>query len=142
MTTESNKLVVDHILVRYGELSTKGKNKKDFIRRLFLNIKNALKNFEDLTYEKGYDRIYIMLNGTDPDLVSPILSKVFGISSFSYAIKINSELDEIVKTGYEVAKLSNAKTFKVDTKRHHKPFPIFLMKSIVLLQEKSYVIQK
>lgn len=123
MTTESNKLVVDHILVRYGELSTKGKNKKDFIRRLFLNIKNALKNFEDLTYEKGYDRIYIMLNGTDPDLVSPILSKVFGISSFSYAIKINSELEEIVKTGYEVAKLSNAKTFKVDTKRHHKPFP-------------------
>ena len=79
MTTESNKLVVDHILVRYGELSTKGKNKKDFIRRLFLNIKNALKNFEDLTYEKGYDRIYIMLNGTDPDLVSPILSKVFDV---------------------------------------------------------------
>lgn len=123
MTIESNKLVVDHILVRYGELSTKGKNKKDFIRRLFLNIKNALKNFEDLTYEKGYDRIYIMLNGTDPDLVSPILEKVFGISSFSYAIKINSELDEIVRVGYEVAKLSNAKTFKVDTKRHHKPFP-------------------
>ena len=123
MTIESNKLVVDHILVRYGELSTKGKNKKDFIRRLFLNIKNALKNFEDLTYEKGYDRIYIMLNGTDPELVSPILSKVFGISSFSYAIKINSELEEIVKVGYEVAKLSNAKTFKVDTRRHHKPFP-------------------
>ena len=73
MTTESNKLVVDHILVRYGELSTKGKNKKDFIRRLFLNIKNALKNFEELTYEKGYDRIYIMLNGTDPDLVRAIL---------------------------------------------------------------------
>lgn len=123
MSIESNKLVVDHILVRYGELSTKGKNKKEFINRLYQNIKNALKSFDALTYEKSYDRIYIMLNGTDPDLIRPILSKVFGISSFSYAIKINSELEEIVKVGYEVAKQSNAKTFKVDTKRHHKPFP-------------------
>lgn len=123
MSIESNKYVVDHILVRYGELSTKGKNKKEFIKRLLMNIKNALKNFEDLTYEKSHDRIYIMLNGTDPDQVSPILSKVFGISSFSYAIKINSELDEIVQVGYELAKGIDAKTFKVETKRHHKPFP-------------------
>lgn len=123
MSIESNKLVVDHILVRYGELSTKGKNKNEFIKRLFQNIKNALKGFEQLTYEKSYDRIYILLNGTDPDEVAPILKNVFGISSFSYAIKIESELDEIVRVGYQVACETNAKTFKIETKRHHKLFP-------------------
>lgn len=123
MNIESNKLTVDHILVRFGELSTKGKNKNDFIKRLLVNIKNALRSFDKLTYEKSYDRIYIMLNGTNPDEVSPLLSKVFGISSFSYAIKISSELEDMVKVGCEVARLSKAKTFKVQTKRHYKPFP-------------------
>ena len=123
MDIESNKLIVDHILVRFGELSTKGKNKNEFIKRLFQNIKNALRNFDQLTYERGYDRIYIMLNGTDPDEISPILSNVFGISSFSYAIKINSELEDIVAVGYRLATESDAKTFKIETRRHYKPFP-------------------
>ena len=123
MNIESNRLTVDHILVRFCELYTKGKNKNDFIKRLLVNIKNALRSFDKLTYEKSYDRIYIMLNGTDPDEVSPLLSKVFGISSFSYAIKINSELDDMIKIGYKVASLSHAKTFKVQAKRHYKPFP-------------------
>lgn len=43
MITEQNKVVYDHILVRYGELSTKGKNKKDFISKLLGNVKNALR---------------------------------------------------------------------------------------------------
>ena len=123
MSIESNKLVVDHILVRYGELSTKGKNKNDFIKKLLVNIKNALRTFDQLTYEKSYDRIYIMLNGTDPDEVAVYLRQVFGISSFSYAIKINSELEDMDKTGLEAAKQSQAQTFKIQARRHYKPFP-------------------
>ena len=45
MTIEQNKLTYDHILVRFGELSTKGKNRKDFIKRLLTNVKNALRDF-------------------------------------------------------------------------------------------------
>lgn len=123
MNIESGKYNVDHILVRFGELSTKGKNKNDFIKRLLVNIKNALRNFDRLTYERSYDRIYIMLNQTDPDEIAPLLQKVFGISSFSYAIKIDSDLDEIVRVGSMIAFDSNAKTFKVAARRHYKPFP-------------------
>ena len=36
------------ILVRFGELNTKGKNKKTFIQKLFTNIKRALKNYPTL----------------------------------------------------------------------------------------------
>lgn len=118
-----DNLTYDHILVRYGELSTKGKNKNDFIRRLYQNMKNALREFSALEFEKTHDRIYILLNGVNPYEVSPVLEKVFGISSFSFAIKIDSELENIVKTALSVAKLSEAQTFKMETKRHYKPFP-------------------
>ena len=40
----------DRIMVRYGELSTKGKNKKDFVNKLASNIKHALKNYTNLEY--------------------------------------------------------------------------------------------
>lgn len=125
MTIESNhdNMTYDHILVRYGELSTKGKNKNDFIKQLLINIKNSLRGFPLLTYEKTHDRIYIILNGTDPYEVAPVLEKVFGISSFSFAIKVSSEIDEIRQTALQVAMQSNAATFKVEAKRHHKLFP-------------------
>ena len=97
MTIESNnKMVYDHILVRYGELSTKGKNKKDFIRRLHQNMKNALRNYPALEFERTHDRMYILLNGVDPDEIAPIISRIFGISSFSYALKVNSEIEDII----------------------------------------------
>ncbi|MEF9968315.1 MAG: hypothetical protein RR766_07340, partial [Longicatena sp.] len=98
MTIEQDKIVYNHILVRFGELSTKGKNKKDFIKRLLQNVKNALRDYEALTYERTHDRLYIMLNGEDHESVSKHLAKVFGISSFSFAIKVPSDIDEIIQT--------------------------------------------
>ena len=43
-------LVYDHIIVRYGELSTKGKNRKEFTKMLTHNIKRRLKDYSKLTY--------------------------------------------------------------------------------------------
>ena len=80
-----DNFVYDHILIRYGELSTKGKNRKDFIKKLFNNVKNALSGFPALDYEKTHDRMYIHLNGEDPFQVKTYLEKVFGISSFWFA---------------------------------------------------------
>ena len=70
-------ITYDHILVRYGELSTKGKNKNEFIKRLLTNIKNALRAYTALTYEKTHDRIYILLNGCDPYEIAPVLEAVW-----------------------------------------------------------------
>ena len=54
----------DTVLIRYGELSTKGKNRKDFITRLFHNVKYALRDYPDLTSGR-HDRIYIKLTDED-----------------------------------------------------------------------------
>ncbi len=117
------ELVYDHILVRYGELSTKGKNRKDFIRRLTSNMKQALSAFDSLSFEQTYDRIYVHLHGTPFDEVAPILKEVFGISSFSPALKVESDLETIKETALKVIVHSEGKTFKMETRRHDKNFP-------------------
>lgn len=123
MNIAQNKVQFDRILVRFGELSTKGKNKKDFINRLYTNTKDALKNFEQLEFEKTHDRLYIVLNGEDQDAVANVLKDVFGIHSFSFAIKVNSDIDQIVKTGFEIAaQYPEGTTFKIETRRQHKLF--------------------
>lgn len=124
MHTQQTKINYDRILIRFGELSTKGKNKKDFINRLLTNTKNALKGFSGLEYEKTHDRLYIILNDEDYEAVSEVLKNVFGIHSFSLAKKVDSDIDQIVKVGGEIVRslAGEVSTFKIDTRRPYKLF--------------------
>ncbi|MEY8380597.1 tRNA uracil 4-sulfurtransferase ThiI [Ileibacterium valens] len=114
----------EYLLVRYGELSLKGKNKKNFINRLRENTKKALAGFKKCKVEAGYDRMYIYLNGENPDTVSEVISKVFGISSFSLAMKVPADMDAILEATKQACDLSVPKTFKVRARRHDKMFPV------------------
>ena len=114
----------DTVLIRYGELSTKGKNRKDFIKKLDQNIRWMLRDIGGLEYQRTYDRIYIRLNGADPSVIRERLQKVFGISSFSFTEKVKSDIDEIKKTALRIAQEAAGKTFKVITRRHDKSFPM------------------
>ena len=51
------------LLVRYGELSTKGRNKKMFTQKLANNIKKALMNYPQVRVFPDYDFMYLDLNG-------------------------------------------------------------------------------
>lgn len=53
----------DRILIRYGEMSTKGKNRNRFVVRLKRNIQKKLKAFPNIKIEYMRDRMYILLNG-------------------------------------------------------------------------------
>lgn len=114
----------DTVLIRYGELSTKGKNRKDFITRLYHNIKYALRDYPNLTYQKTHDRIYIKLTDENTDEISEKLKRVFGISSFSFTEKVDSDIETIKETCLRIANDSNKKTFKMMAKRHDKSFPM------------------
>lgn len=112
------------IMVRFGELSTKGKNIKDFIRKLGNNIKIALEEYSKLTYEIRHDHIYIYLNGEDFSSVSKRLALVPGLLSFSLCTAVSRNVTEIKKFCLELAKKSDKSTFKVFTKRIDKLFPL------------------
>ena len=83
-------VLYDEIMVRYGELSTKGKNRGYFINRLAKNIREVLADMPELKITAVRDRAHIELNGADYAEVSNRLTKVFGIQNFSPAIKINA----------------------------------------------------
>ncbi|MEE3488351.1 MAG: tRNA uracil 4-sulfurtransferase ThiI [Bulleidia sp.] len=115
----------DTLLIRYGELSTKGKNRKDFIRRLDQNLRFALKQYPELTYSRTYDRIYVHLQpDSDIEGIRTKVSKVFGISSFSFTERVDSDLEAIKARCLEIAQEKKEKTFKIITKRHDKTFPL------------------
>ena len=69
------------IMVRYGELSTKGKNRKSFIMQLAQNVRQALKDFPEIKIHADRDRMHLLLNGADGQLVIPKLAKIFGIQN-------------------------------------------------------------
>ena len=116
----------DTVLIRYGELSTKGKNRKDFIKRLDKNIRRMLKDYPNLSYRRTYDRIYIKLTDENPEEIKEKLQKVFGISSFSFTEKVPSNIDAIKEACLRIAQEKEAtnKTFKIITRRHDKTFPL------------------
>lgn len=114
----------DRIMIRYGELSTKGKNKKDFVFQLGKNIKHALKDFEGLEFVIRLDHTYVVLNGNDTDKVIARLQDVSGIHSMSLVLKIDSDIENIKNVALESIKLEKGHTFKIKAKRADKLYPI------------------
>ncbi|MCY8975893.1 tRNA 4-thiouridine(8) synthase ThiI [Bacillus atrophaeus] len=116
----------DHILIRFGEISTKGKNRRSFIERLKQNIKLVLNDYKKLKYFSNRDRMTITLNGEQPDAIRTQLKQVFGIQSFSLAIKCESRLEDIKTTALAAirAEYQAGDTFKVATKRAYKQFEL------------------
>lgn len=116
-------ITYDHIMVRFGELSTKGKNKKDFIRTLADNIRRVLASNKNLQVEARYDHIYVHLNGEDYAPVLKELQSVSGIHALSLVHKCDREIDTIRNNSLELIKLEEGKTFKVKAKRSDKRYP-------------------
>ncbi len=117
----------DHILIRYGELSLKKSNRKQFTNRIQNHIKRALKEYSNLTFESRGLRFYIMLNGHDSNPIMDILKKIPGLYSFSVVSRCESNLDDICNLAKELIlkELENgSKTFKVETNRGDKNFPL------------------
>ncbi len=118
------------ILVRYEEIFLKGLNKPFFENRLIRNMKHVLNGLGQVEITKAQSRIYV-----EPETDSyPIdeamkrLTKVFGISSVSPVWKLETNKDTIFSKSVEmvqdILKKSPFKTFKVETKRADKKFPL------------------
>ena len=95
------QLQYSEVMVRYGELSTKGKNKKKFINKLTNNVKFAFHDFEQLQITGERDRMHLELNGADSDLVLKRLKSIFGIQNFSPVIRLERDIEKMLKGEYE-----------------------------------------
>lgn len=111
------------ILIKYGELTTKKDNRKLFINTLYNNIVQKLKGLDYYIY-KDLSRMYIEFNDNDLNKILEKINKVFGIHAYTVAYKCKSDTTLIEQTIINILPKITFKTFKVDTKRSDKSFPI------------------
>lgn len=110
------------ILIKYGELTTKKNNRNLFINLLYENVKNKLKNY-NVKIIKNRVRMFIETDDNIDEIVD-ILSNIFGIHSIVVAYKVDNNIDSIKSNVLDIVKNISFKTFKVETKRSDKSFPI------------------
>lgn len=110
-------------MIKYGELSTKKGNINFFIGTLYKNIQNKLKNYNVKIY-KDISRMYIEFMEEDLEKILEKINNIFGIHEYLVAYKIPTDIDGIKDNVLEIMKKEDFKTFKVETKRSDKKFPI------------------
>ncbi|MEG0449603.1 MAG: tRNA uracil 4-sulfurtransferase ThiI [Lysinibacillus sp.] len=120
-------MIWKEILIRYGELSTKGRNKMDFIRRLRENIRYSLAEVGRLDIRTERDRMFITIE--DEEQMGKIverLPKIFGIQSFSPVAACEKDIEAMKELAVTIMDLFKGQelTFKVEVKRTDKSFPL------------------
>lgn len=131
------------ILIRYGEISLKGKNRPSFENRLVSNIRRALDGLGRVRVFKLRGRIMVDAGNVDLSKVMERLQRVFGIVSFSPVNKVNATPEDIYRTACDSIKRSMERdgltggegkpvTFRVTVRRADKTF---LMDSMELSRQ-------
>jgi len=113
------------ILVRYGEIALKGKNRSYFYRKLRRNLRESLKahDIEGEVWQEG-QRIYLETPQMEEAL--DVTQRVFGIVSLSPVQVVCPDLDLILPEAVSVARqagLGPTRTFRVQARRADKSFP-------------------
>lgn len=134
-------MIYNQILVRFGDLTLKGKNQNMFLKKLFNLMKEKLEGL-NIEIENRHDRVYIHLKDENVDEVIKRLNYVSGISSYSFVVKCDSfDIDDIKIKSLELMKetIKQETKFKVDTRRADKNFPMHSMD--VTKEVSSYVLK-
>ena len=117
------------ILLKYGEIALKGLNKNVFEDILLRNIRWRMRDMGPVRLRKAQSTIY--LEPEDPssfdfDEALDRASKIFGLAAVSRALVTEKSIEALSAQtpGYLADLLSAAKTFKVETRRSDKRFPL------------------
>ncbi len=112
------------LLIKYGELSTKKDNINYFIKTLKDNIEASLNGIDvELIYDKG--RMFIKTNEDNFDEIIDKLKHIFGIHEIVIAYELpNNDIEELKSSLVEIIKDKEIDTFKVETKRSNKNYPL------------------
>ena len=110
------------IIIKYAELNTKKDNKSFFIKTLVKNIETAL---IDIDKEIVYDTGRMFIYSSDLDTVISKLQKVFGIHEIEIGYELeNNSMETIENSLKELIEDKDIDTFKVETKRSDKNYPL------------------
>ncbi len=115
------------LLLKSGEIVLKGLNRRSFEARLLNNLKRRLKHLGVTSVTMRQSVTFVEIpDDADGDAVTAACKKVFGIASVCRAAVCEKNLESILATAesYLADHLATAKSFKVETKRADKRFPM------------------
>lgn len=117
------ELQYSEIMIRYGELSTKGKNRMRFINKLRRNIQDVLAVYPEVKVTADRDRCHVFLNGAAYEPVAESLKDIFGIQAFNPVYRVAKDVAVLKTTVQEIMRdlYREGLTFKISSKRsdHH-----------------------
>lgn len=115
------------IKVHYGELSTKGKNRKMFQQRMAEQIRHKTKNIERVKIVINHDFMYILWNEASYEVILDVLKDIPGISRFEPVYEVPKNMDAIKEQALKLfaeLDIKDGESFKVVAKRSDKEFPL------------------
>ncbi|MBQ8267803.1 MAG: tRNA 4-thiouridine(8) synthase ThiI [Clostridia bacterium] len=116
------------ILIKDGELSLKGLNRRSFEDKMVATIRRRLKGLGKVSVERAQSTIYIKPVDDDFDFAEALdrMGRIFGIAAFSRACVCEKDINDILIKApeYLADTLRGIKTFKVEAKRADKAFPL------------------
>lgn len=117
--------IYDTIVLRYGDLTMKGRNRGRFENRMLQQVRNVLRSFPETAYWKTYGRLYVKLNGAPCEPVVERLKQLFGLVSVSPVVTAKPELESIRAAALSLMQSLDRPpaTFKMSVKRAWKSFP-------------------
>jgi thiamine biosynthesis protein ThiI len=114
-----------YVICHYAEIGLKGKNRKFFEEKLIENLKKSLVGLSCRRVQRISGRILIELNEkAKENKIKEALKNVFGVAYFSFAVSCEQEMEAIKKKSAEFLKSKKFKTFRIETKRSEKDFPL------------------
>lgn len=119
-------LQYSEIMVRYGELSTKGKNRMRFINKLRRNIQDVLAVYPEVKVTADRDRCHIFLNGVAYELVAESLKNIFGIQAFHPVYRVDKNVAVLKEAVQSIMTdlYHDGLTFKITSKRSDHQFEL------------------
>ena len=136
-------MIYNKILVRYGDLTLKGRNRKIFVQRVVNLVKEKLEGLKT-TLEITHDRIYVSINGEDTNEIIKRLSYVSGISSYSLVVRVDTTIDMAMIKEAAVnlinEQIKGDVKFKIESKRSDKTFPLTSLE--ISKEVSSYVLKQ
>ena len=135
-------MMYNKILVRYGDLTLKGRNRKIFVQRVVNLVKEKLDGLKT-TLEITHDRIYVAINGEDTNEIIKRLSYVSGIVSYSLVVRVDTTTDMQAIKDAAVSlineQIKGDVKFKIESKRSDKTFPLTSLE--ISKEVSSYVLK-
>lgn len=112
------------LLIRFGDSTLKGKNKKRFMDKLVAHIENKLKAFE-ATFKREHDRLYVSYDSQHEEALINRLKTVSGVHSFSKVTSINHDLERLIQASIDyLSAYKEPARFRIKVKRAFKRYPL------------------